>query len=370
MTGRHRRFIPRLGALVALLVSLGAVGMLLLLPEPTPPRAPGAEWTLGEAYPGVVPRDVAGFVGGGWAYQPMVFLGDGSSLGAATAPDASVVKLVLLGADGRERTLRTLRQSDAVQFGGVVTDGRRIAWLEQTAGADGSGDVKIWTAEIGGAARVLTGDVGDFVFFNSMNDMVINGDRLLWAAAAPTETPRTEIRSVPLGGGSVSVTTVDGGYALAGGDWLVSAITGQTDQTELRHVVTTTRITVDAQPSELITCSPAWCRALVLGGDGGATRIDVMHPDGSGRVRAAAGAVTAALVDVGVLDRWEIYSRPGIGGSELSSQQLLVYDLDTHRLIVVADGVGQVLCRAGVLFWSSGQQETLTWHALDLHRLA
>ena len=77
-------------------------------------------------------------MGGGWAYQPMVFLGDGSSLGAATAPDASVVKLLLLSADGGEQTLRTLRQSDAVQFGGTVTDGRRIAWLEQTAGDDGA----------------------------------------------------------------------------------------------------------------------------------------------------------------------------------------------------------------------------------------
>jgi hypothetical protein len=69
------------------------------------------------------------------------------------------------------------------------------------------------------------------------------------------------------------------------------------------------------------------------------------------------------------LDRFEILARAGSNGAPTSSQQLLLYDLKHTRTVVVANGVGMILSRGGVLWWSTGDNETLAWHALDLHPL-
>jgi hypothetical protein len=39
------------------------------------------------------------------------------------------------------------------------------------------------------------------------------------------------------------------------------------------------------------------------------------------------------------------------------------------RTVRVGTGVGMVLARAGVLWWSTGDDTELRWHALDLHTL-
>jgi hypothetical protein len=207
------------------------------------------------------------------------------------------------------------------------------------------------------------------VFYSSQYDLVIADGQLYWLAAARTATPVTEVRSVPLGGGPVTVRNVDGSYALSAWPWMVSAGTGQTGAVELRNLVDGRRVTVPAQPSELVSCSPAWCRVLVVSTVSGPARIDLMRPDGSDRRRVASGLVSAAIGDVAVLDRFEVLTLAGRDGSATSNQQLMLYDAPKKRTIQVANGVGTVLCRAGILWWSTGDNETLRWHALDLHAL-
>jgi hypothetical protein len=359
--------MERLAGVAGLVVALAAAFGLLTLP---PPHAPGTEWTLKEAFPRAAVADVPGYVDGDWAYQPMLFLDARTSLGTATPSSGGQTAMVILGPDGKTKTVRTLGQDDAPQFGGFTAGDDHVAWLEQTAGADGQGDAAIWVAgRDGSGAHVLTHDVGDFSFFNSQYDMIIRDGRVYWIAAAPGDSLTSEIRSIPLTGGAVSVRRMDGGWQSVGGDWLVSAMTGGGGATSLINWKTGRRESIPNQPSELVTCSSALCRVLVLGGDGGATRIDVMRPDGRDRRRAASGSVTASLIDVGLLDRWEVYSRQGSGASTLASQQVLLYDVKEKRTINLADGAGQIMGRDGYIWWGTGTGDYVMWHVVDLHTL-
>jgi hypothetical protein len=51
------------------------------------------------------------------------------------------------------------------------------------------------------------------------------------------------------------------------------------------------------------------------------------------------------------------------------SQQLLLYDVRGQQTVVVAEGAGLVLCRDGILWWSTGGSDATAWHSLDLRAL-
>jgi hypothetical protein len=278
---------------------------------------------------------------------------------------------LLRAADGSVRELRRLPIDGTPQFGGFVRAGDEVAWAESVSGTDGAARTQLWVANVatGGAARLLTEDTGDVVLFNSEYDMVIAGGRLHWVSVSPRGETATEIRSVPLAGGAVSVRTEPGAWALSAWPWLVSAGSGQTGPVQLRNLDTEQVTTVEAAATELATCGPSWCRVLVLAGDG-PSRIDLMRPDGSDRRRVAGGAATASVIDVALLDRFEVLSQSGGDQSApISAQQLLLYDLKEKRVVVVADGVGIVQSRGGLLWWSTGENETTAWHTLDLRTL-
>jgi hypothetical protein len=124
---------------------------------------------------------------------------------------------------------------------------------------------------------------------------------------------------------------------------------------------------VPASQTELVACSPTWCRVLVLGAAGGAAGIDLMRPDGSGRVRVAAGSVTAAVLDVALVDRFEVLSNAAPPNAGVT---VLLHDVRTDRTVVVATEVATVQARGPVLWWSVGEEGAATWYALDLRTLA
>lgn len=70
-----------------------------------------------------------------------------------------------------------------------------------------------------------------------------------------------------------------------------------------------------------------------------------------------------------MLDRFEVISLSTATNTAAGSQQLMLYDVRRKQGISVADGVGMVQCRAGVLWWSTGDDEVVAWHALDLRTL-
>jgi hypothetical protein len=359
-----------MGGLVGLGVALAASAVLIL--TSTAQRSPaGAEATLARAWPDAKPADIAAFMPDGPAYSPLYFFDTTTSVGTAPSQDGRHIRLLVRAGDGAPRELRRLPYQDSPQFGGFAVAGDTLAWAESTAGADGRGVTRMWAAEwrSGAAPRALASDTGDVAFFNSEYDMVIAADRLHWVAVAPRADPATEVRSVPLAGGPVSKRELVGAWALTGWPWVASAGTGQAGPTQLHNLESKEEITVAAPPTELVTCGNEWCRVLVLAGDGGPSRTDLIRPDGSDRRRMAGATTTAAVIDVAVLGRFEVLTRAGNEGSPTSSQELLLYDVKQKRTVVVATGVGMVLCRGGFLWWSTGDNEALTWHALDLRNL-
>jgi hypothetical protein len=54
-------------------------------------------------------------------------------------------------------------------------------------------------------------------------------------------------------------------------------------------------------------------------------------------------------------------------------QDLTVYDINTRTTITVARDIGMVICRGGMLWWSTGDKPggdgVQQWHTIDLRTL-
>ncbi|SDY06481.1 hypothetical protein SAMN05444365_101552 [Micromonospora pattaloongensis] len=357
---------------VGLVAALAAAAALLGLPTETPqrPAAPGLV-TLAGTWPDAKPTEIPGVLPDGPGYAPLFFLDAHASLGTAPSADGRQLRLVLRAADGQVRELRRLPAAASPQYVGFVLAGDDVAWAESVADGAGLGRTEIWAADLrtGAPPRRVTADTGDVVFFNSQYDIVAADGRLHWMSVPRDTQGETEIRSVALSGGPVTARTEPGQWALSAWPWLVSAGSGQTGPVQLRDVDGEQVVRVKAAPTELLTCSPVWCRVLVLSGEDGPARLDLMRPDGSERQRVAGGTATASVMDVALLDRFEVLSLVNSQTAVTSKQQLVLYDIQRKRTVVVADGVGSVLTRAGLLWWSTGDNETTSWHALDLRTL-
>jgi hypothetical protein len=221
----------------------------------------------------------------------------------------------------------------------------------------------------GTPATAITADTGDVIFYNSQYDLVVENNQVHWATARANEAV-TEIRSVPVTGGKVAVRRVDGAYALSAWPWLTSAGAVQDGPVELRNLADGQRLTVPGSPNELVTCGPVWCRVLVLGAAGQPARTDLMRPDGGDRSRVAGGGITSAALDVALVGRFEVLSLTADGDTEASSSlKVMLYDLTTKRLVVLAAGVATVQARGPVVWWSTGSDEAVAWYSLDLRTL-
>jgi hypothetical protein len=369
--GRHRHASRwALPGLVALGAALVAAGVLIWLP-PASPQAPAGPLTLDAAWPGVKVGSVPASVPDGPAYDPLYLLDARTSVGTAPTADGTRLRLLLRAGDGAPRELRSLPMKDQPLFGGVTAAGDDLAWAESVTGPDGGAISTMWTVNwrANRPPRALTRDTGAVAFFNSQYDLVIARGRLHWVAVGRGEKPVTEVRSVALTGGAVTVRRESGPWALSAWPWLVTAVTAPSVEVQLRNLEKGTRITVPAAGSELVTCSSSWCRTQVIAGDG-PTRLDLMRPDGSDRRQVGGADHTSPIIDVAVLDRFELLTRVGEVGTPTSNQELLMYDLARKRTVTVGTGVGMVVSRAGMLWWSTGDTEQLSWHTLDLHGLS
>lgn len=367
------RFLRRVGPLVALVAAVIAAAVLIALPpagRDSRGGAAGEPDPAEQVWPDARRTRLPGNLADGPAYSPGIFLDSGESVGTSPSPDGERLRLVRRAGDGTVRELRGLPMDGAPQFGGFTRSGDVFAWSETTTDEQGRGRTELWAADLASARAAwrVTADTGDAVFFNSQYDMVIDGGRLHWVAVAPGEETATEIRSAPLAGGPVSVRTEPGAWARSAWPWLASAGTGAIGPVRLRDLAARKVIEVPAGGTELVSCSPAWCRVLVLAGDGPG-RIELMRPDGSDRRPVAGNGATAALVDVAVEDRFEVLSLADARQVATGNQQLHLYDAREDRTVRVADGVGMVLCRDGTLWWSTGGIDDSVWHTLDLRSL-
>ncbi len=352
----------RLASVGALSVALLAAGVMLLTkPVQHGPAASAAEVALEQAYPGGKPQTVKGTLADGTTFTPAFFVDAQRVLGTTKTPDGRT-NLVFRTPSG-ERVLRSLPNAQTPEFAGFACSEQRLVWLELTATPENVTETRLWALDSEtAAARMVTADTGDVALFDKRDDVVIHGAMVSWLAAARTDTPQTEIRTVAFTGGKVKVDAREGAWAIAQWPWLSSVSIGIDGPVELGNLETGERKVVAATANELMACSPLWCRALIVGTTASSTIIEMITPDGATRFRTAAGSVAASTVDVALLDRYEIYS--------YSPGKLVLFDLETRKASVIARGVTQTASRGPMLWWTTGDNETTRWHVLDLRNLA
>ena len=358
---------PRLRAVsvAGLLVAFVAGGVLMAdgagpgRSVPAPGRLPAAA-----AWPKAQRAEMPGSLKDGSLFTPAVFLGASTAIGTAPTADGRWLRLIVRDAAGGVRQLSRLPARDAPQFDDFAVDGDDVVWTQ----ASDKGPVQIWSVNLrdGTPARRLTADTGNAVFYGNRYDFVFANAQVYWTAT-PDNPQITEIRSVPLSGGPVTTRTERGEWALSAWPWLTDDPAGQaTGTTRLRNMNAGRDIDVRFSGAESATCTPVWCRVMVMNSNGGLAGIDVMHPDGSARRRIAGRGAQAAVTDVAVLDRFEILSEPGPNSDLTGVAGLVVYDVSTGRTVDVCPAANGVFTRNGVLWWSTGDDEATLWHTVDL----
>jgi hypothetical protein len=296
--------------------------------------------------------------------NPKLFLNATTAVGTVPTRDGTFLRLAVETADGRQRELHRLPADVNRQFENVTVAGDELIWTEATDGRH----LQLWATNLrtDGPARRLTADTGDALFFGTRYDLVVAGGRVYWAAAPDSDRARvTQIRSVAVTGGPVRVREEPGEWALTAWPWLTDNPGASSSTVRLHNMDSGREVEVATSGLESSTCTPTWCRVLVVAGDRLA-RIDLMHPDGSGRRRVAGSGAQAAVADVAVLDRFEILAEPGPDSDLTGTASLLVYDINTGRTVTVSVAAAGAFTRNGMLWWSTGDPDSLVWHTLDL----
>ena len=365
------------------MAALIAIVWVLLLPEPRQPDLPQRPLVVAPSTPpmpawsGPDPVRVAGRLADGSEYQPRAFLATGASVGLATSIDGSQ-RLVRV-AGGEPTVLRRATTGTATRYDGFAVSADTLVWAESVARSDGTIRTMLWSVNwrTGSSPRQLTTtNTGEVSFAGGQYDIVIDQGRAYWIAVGTGTSPRTEVRSVALTGGRVSVRTVAGEFALTGWPWLVG-VGGRGAAVTLLNLETDERISVPTGPDEVAACAARWCRIGVLG-DGALVGLDLLHPDGSQRRRVVDAGATPAIVDVTLLDRFVPLALElggdgdpagGGAGGDAVGAALGVYDIERDRLELVTEDAVNVQGRDGVLWWATGSGSGLTWHALDLRTL-
>jgi hypothetical protein len=94
-----------------------------------------------------------------------------------------------------------------------------------------------------------------------------------------------------------------------------------------------------------------------------------MRPDGSHRQRIADATAFPIAGEVALESRFEPLSGSFDPSSVTKAAPLSLYDIETGRTVLVDPSVTEAKASGDYLWWSSGDNETLAWHGLDLRTL-
>jgi hypothetical protein len=364
---------------VGLLAGLGLVAVLLVLPAPLrrPPTAaagPAATpsgpvaLTLKSAWPNATVFSLPATFADGSTYLPQTLLDATTSIGLTASADAQRSSLVVAGPGGQPRVLDSALVNDGASFDAVTLTADAIYWMRTVNDADGHAEVSLWTANrSGGPSRRLSVDVGAPLFAGSAHDMQIVRDRLYWLAGAGTDAT-TELRSIALAGGRVTVRSLPGAWTMAAWPWLVTAPSATGTQVELFNLDTGARVPVHAPGNKMVSCSPTWCR-LIADNAAQTSSTDLVHPDGSDLRQIGDQNAIAFASDVALRQRFEPLMTALTSANSTTVSRLDLYDIVRRRTVLIEAAATNAAAKGDYLWWSTGDNETLAWHALDLRTL-
>lgn len=346
--------------------------MVLALAQPAPVWHPSSGPPVAAVSPtwsGPAPVSIPGRLPDGTTYEPRAYIDAETSVGIAPTPDGDEVR-VLIRTGTRVTELRRVAIEDHPQFDGFVVSGDTLVWAESLSRADAAVRTTLWRANWRDRSRpaVVTTDTGEADFHGGEHEIVVRSGRIYWTAVGSGSEPTTEVRSVPIGGGQVSIRRVQGQYGLSAWPWLVSP-GGRGTPVRLLNLDTGDEITIRTEPDEVAACGPTLCRLAVVA-DNAVVHIDLQRPDGSERRRIAGAEATPTIADPALLDRFVPLKTDRGDGESTVGADLSIYDIQSGRTDLVATDVGTVQGRGGVLWWSTGTDADLTWHAIDLRALA
>ena len=353
-----------MGRVLSMVAGLAVVVWALALEEPV--RAP-----LGPPTPiSVVPTwvaptvDIPGVLADGATYAPRLYLTPDTSVGVATGADGTV-RIIVARATGSFTELRRLPAGENPQVNGFAVDGDTLVWMESATRDGAAPTTTLWRATWSADAPpvLVTADTGEPTFLGYATDVVLYAGTVTWTSLDPQGSGRTQVRSIPISGGSVSVRYLEGEFRLTTPPWAVTATAGPGRPVTLLNLETGERIDVGVEPADVAVCDPVWCR-LTVTSDQGLVAIDVMRPDGTERRRLAGPEATPTIGDAALLDRYVPLAVDRSDGVGLS-----IVDLTTGRTHLVATRATNVAGRGGIVWWSTGVGPELIWHSLELSRL-
>ncbi len=372
-TGRRRRqaSLPSklpFGRIIVLVVAVTAVVRLLTLPEPSrlPVAEAGTPLAVVPNWIGPAPVSLPGRLSDGTSYHPWLFISAHDSVGVAQSADNAFWRVLLVGQGGASVTeLRRVAVTELPQFGAFGVSGDTVVWAETASREGAKQRTTLWRTDwrTGAKAVLLTANTGEASFANREFDLVIADGRVSWVSVLGEQT---EFRSVALTGGQVSIKRLAGLFQLTRSPWAISLAGGQGTPVTMVNLSTTEQIQVATGAAEVATCNPQWCRMTVLGGNNELVRIDLQRPDGTMRHRIAGREATPTIGDVAVLDRFVPLKTDRPGDGLAGEPGLSVYDISADRLDLLATAVANVQAYDGMLWWSTGTDDSLLWHALDL----
>ncbi|GAA1689275.1 hypothetical protein GCM10009830_41090 [Glycomyces endophyticus] len=332
-------------------------------PEAVAPVAAPTVWETWDAEPVDWPGTVDGR-----AWTPLKILDDDQALGA---DESGSLLYVSLDEDGDAAVSVVAEPGGVPGVVAVAATDERLAWLSSVPDERGRVVSELWTAPRGadgapGEASLLTADTGDVIASGSAYDLQFAAEGLHWLSTARGEAMVTEHRSVPVAGGEVAVTGHLGAWQAAAWPWLASAGSDSLGGAQLVRTDTGAGVKVFSGSEELTLCSATWCRLIVNAEDG--ARVDLVRPDGTGRVTVAEGFASAVSPDVGLVDRFEPLAERGTSAGD--STEVTLFDLQAGEAYLVASSAGRTGADARRLWWSTGTAELLVWHVLDLTDLA
>jgi hypothetical protein len=362
---RRRRSRVPWQRIVPLTAGLAVVVWALALSEPErQPDQTNSPVAVVPSWNGPATVDLPGVLDDGSSYEPRLFLDPATSVGVATTTDGAV-RVIMAKAPGSFTALHSRPAADHAQVNGFAVDGDTLVWMESTARGGSATTTALWRANLKSTRSPVqvTTNTGDVNFSGLATDVVIRDGRVTWTSVGSDEPARTQVRSVPVGGGQVGIRPLTGEFLLTTPPWAVSVPAGPGSPVTLQNLDTDKRVNVTTVAGEAATCDPTWCRVTVAG-DAGLVGIDLMHPDGSGRVRVAGPEATPTIGDATLLDRYVPLAVDRADGVGLS-----LYDVSTGRTQLVAQRAANVGGRGAILWWSTGVGSGVVWHALDLSRV-